>query len=688
MTPHWHPVRPGSHDQLGATVTSSGTTFAVWAPDATALQVCLLDGTDETRHSLPEQTLGIWHGEIPGVAAGQRYGFRADGPYDPPAGRRFNSDRLLTDPYARALSGQLDSTGPVFDVTPGQWGQDSAGCVPHSVVVDDAFDWGDDAPPGRRWSDTVVYEAHVRGLTMQHPDVPPPLRGTYAGLAHPAVVGELLRLGVTAVELLPVHHFVTEPVVSARGLVNYWGYNSLGFFAPHAAYSSAGDRGEQVTEFKQMVKDLHAAGLEVLLDVVYNHTAEAGPGGPTLSMRGLGDGAYYRQGAGGSYSDVTGCGNTVAADHPAALRLIMDSLRYWVSEMHVDGFRFDLASALLRTGHRLDLRAPLLTAINQDPVLREVKLVAEPWDASPEGYLVGRFPPPWCEWNDKFRDTLRDFWRQRSGGVRDLAYRLAGSSDLYADDGRSPFSSINFITAHDGFTLRDLVSYNERHNEANAEQGRDGHGDNRSWNCGVEGDSDDPAVVTLRQRQAANLLGSLLLATGVPMITAGDERGRTQAGNNNAYCQDNETSWIDWQPDPRWEHLTALTRELLSLRAQHPVLRQRQFFGGHVVDESGVKDLGWFHPHGREMTDQDWHDEHLHSLGMYLSGIEVADTSLLLLFHSGPQPVDWQLPARPWATAYDVVHDTSGTLTGRLAAGATSRVAERSVVVLRVGEAK
>ena len=407
-------------------MNGGSTTFAVWAPDATRVEVCLLDRGGETRLALPEHTLGVWHGEVPGVGVGQHYGVRAHGPYDPAAGSRFDPHRLLVDPYAKAIA----AGGPDYS----------------SIVVDDGFDWGDDAPPRRPWSDTVVYEAHVRGLTMRHPDVPVHLRGTYAGLAHPAVIDELLRLGVTAVELLPVHQSTTEPAVSRRGLVNYWGYNTLGFFAPHGAYAAAGDGGGQVTEFKAMVRELHEAGIEVLLDVVYNHTAEGGAGGPTLSLRGLADGAYYRQDLGGRYEDVTGCGNTVAVAHPMALRLVMDSLRYWVSEMHVDGFRFDLASALLRTGRGVDLDAPLLTAIAQDPVLRDVKLVAEPWDATPEGYLVGRYPSPWCEWNDRFRDTVRDFWRARSGGVRDLAYRLSGSSDLYADDGRLPFSSVNFLS--------------------------------------------------------------------------------------------------------------------------------------------------------------------------------------------------------------------------------------------------
>jgi len=637
-------VLPGRHQRLGASVNGGSTTFAVWAPDATRVEVCLLDRGGETRLALPEHTLGVWHGEVPGVGVGQHYGVRAHGPYDPAAGSRFDPHRLLVDPYAKAIA----AGGPDYS----------------SIVVDDGFDWGDDAPPRRPWSDTVVYEAHVRGLTMRHPDVPVHLRGTYAGLAHPAVIDELLRLGVTAVELLPVHQSTTEPAVSRRGLVNYWGYNTLGFFAPHGAYAAAGDGGGQVTEFKAMVRELHEAGIEVLLDVVYNHTAEGGAGGPTLSLRGLADGAYYRQDLGGRYEDVTGCGNTVAVAHPMALRLVMDSLRYWVSEMHVDGFRFDLASALLRTGRGVDLDAPLLTAIAQDPVLRDVKLVAEPWDATPEGYLVGRYPSPWCEWNDRFRDTVRDFWRARSGGVRDLAYRLSGSSDLYADDGRLPFSSVNFITAHDGYTLRDLVTYERKHNEANRERNRDGHGDNRSWNCGVEGETDDPDVVALRQRQSTNLLATLLLSTGVPMLTAGDERGRTQRGNNNAYCHDSELTWVDWAEDPGWSHLTALTTELLALRRRHPVLRSRHYFLGHPVGDGRRRDLVWLHPAGHEMTGADWFDTGLHTIGMLLNGEPLDDSCFVMWLHSSYEPATLVTPGDPWPERWEVVVDTSGAAAG------------------------
>jgi glycogen debranching enzyme GlgX len=660
---------PGRPHVLGISPTDDGTNVAVWAPQATAVTLCVLDpgGGEEHRLELGECTNGVWHGELERLPFGTRYGLRVDGPYEPASGRRFDADRVLIDPYARAVA---------------RHGHGWAG-----VVVDDDFDWAGDAPPATPWTETVIYEAHVRGLTMRHPDVPPELRGTYAGLAHPAVVEELTSLGVTAIELLPVHQFGTEPAVAARGLTNYWGYNTLAFFAPHGAYSSRGDTGGQVGEFKAMVRALHAAGLEVVLDVVYNHTGEGGPDDPTWSLRGLDDGAYYLHGDEGHYFDVTGVGNTVQANHPAATRLIMDSLRYWVREMHVDGFRFDLAAALARNGGGPNPHAPLLSAITQDPVLRETKLIAEPWDASGDGYMVGAFPPGWCEWNDRFRDTVRDFWRGRSGGVHDLAYRLSGSSDLYADDGRHPLSSINLVTSHDGFTLRDLVSYDAKHNESNGEDNRDGHDDNRSWNCGVEGETDDPDVIALRRRQAANLLATTLLATGVPMITAGDERGKTQAGNNNAYCQDNEISWIDRSPDPRWSHLTDLTRDLLTLRATHPVLRQRHFFDGRPIGDTGHKDLAWFHPEGRELTDADWTDAGLASLGMFLSGAEIGDDSFLILLHAGADEAAWTLPGLPGADGYDVLVDTGDVKTDRVEGGQLLYVGGRGLVVLRASTA-
>ena len=560
-------VWPGRNFPLGATWSAESTNFAVHAPRATGVWVCLYDdeGT-ETTHPLTEQSLGIWHGALPDVSPGTRYGFRADGPWEPREGLRFNPSKLLLDPYARAVSGQVTVDKAIFghaqDAPDERDDTDSAPYVPRGVVVHDDFDWGGDVPMRRRYRDTVIYEMHVKGMTALHDRVPEELRGTYAGLASPAVTDYLLDLGVTAVELLPVHQFTTEPAVADRGLVNYWGYNTLGFFAPHNGYAPSGDRGQQVTEFKAMVKAFHEAGLEVLLDVVYNHTAEAGPLGPTLSFRGLDDSFYRRavprpvvqehdifgniEQPQDIYWDVTGCGNTVDTDHSMALRLILDSLRYWVTEMHVDGFRFDLLSALTRTGHEVDMRCDLLTTIAQDPILRHVKLIAEPWDTSMDGYLVGALPQEWTEWNDQFRDTMRDFWRGQ-GPIRNVATRLAGSSDLYGDDGRSPYASINFVTAHDGFTLRDLVSYNEKHNKANGEHNRDGSDNNRSWNCGVEGETDDPDVLALRHRQAANLMATLCLSNGVPMITAGDERGRTQRGNNNPFCQDNQTSWIDWR---------------------------------------------------------------------------------------------------------------------------------------------
>jgi glycogen operon protein len=559
-------------------------------------------------------------------------------------------------------------------------------------VAPDTFDWGNDRRPTVPWGRTVIYEAHVRGLTKLHPDLPEHLRGTYAGLGHPAITGYLNDLGVTSIELLPVQQFVSEPWLSDAGRVNYWGYNTVGFFAPHAGYAATGTRGEQVDEFKQMVKDLHAAGIEVLLDVVYNHTAESGRGGPAICFRGYEDASYYRHDASGRYVDVTGCGNTVNVSEPQVLQLVMDSLRYWVSEMHVDGFRFDLASALARGSRGLvNLRAPFLTAVHQDPVLREVKLIAEPWDATSEGYLVGRFPPPWCEWNDKYRDGVRDFWRGVAGGVRELASRFSGSSDLYDDDGRLPFASINFVTAHDGFTLRDLVSYETKHNEANGENNRDGSNSNRSWNCGVEGDTSDPQVRSLRRRQAANLLTTLLLSTGVPMLTAGDERGRTQRGNNNAFCHDNELSWVSWRHDAEWAHLHELTRTVLALRAQHPVLRQRYFFEGKALDDSGGKDITWLAPTGEEMTHDDWHDSSRNTLGIFLAGNQLRavdregvrrrDTSYLLWLHAGADPVDVTLP-EPWAKTYDeVVRTDKRVADGSWEPGATVTLQPRTVAL-------
>jgi len=694
------PVWPGRHQDLGATWSPEATNFAVWAPRATALWVCLFDEAgQETRYQLTEQILGVWNGQIPDVPLGQLYGFRADGPWDPRHGLRFNPAKLLLDPYARAVTGEpvpgpalLDHAGDLDNRSD----VDSAPSMPRSVVVHDYYDWGEDRPLRTRWRDTVIYELHVKGFTQLHNEIPEHLRGTYAGLGTPTVTNYLRDLGVSAVELMPVQQFFTEPAVAARGMRNYWGYNTIGFFAPHAAYAASGVRGEQVREFKEMVHSFHRAGIEVFLDVVYNHTAEGDVAGPTYSFRGLDDlGFYKRSGAPGSaYWDVTGCGNTVDSSYSGALRLILDSLRYWVTEMHVDGFRFDLASALARTGHSVDLASAFLTTIGQDPVLRSVKLIAEPWDASMDGYQVGSFPPPWVEWNDTFRDTVRDYWLAPDG-IRRVASRLAGSSDLYADDGRSPYASVNFVTAHDGFTLRDVVSYDHKHNRANGEHNRDGSDDNHSWNHGVEGETDDPEIVALRRRQAANLMITLCLSSGSPMITAGDERGRTQRGNNNAYVQDNEISWVDWRPDDAWLDVYEFTKRALQLRRGHHTLRQRHHFAGTPSIDGGPKDLAWMHPDGREMEPQDWFDDDLHVIGMFVSGDPLRspgprgeqqrDHSFLMWFNSGPDPVDVKLPHNQWVNHGEVVLSTDPEHPHGepVASGSLLSLGPRTVVVLR-----
>jgi glycogen operon protein len=703
------PVWPGRYWPLGSSWSEEATNFAVHAPRASAVWVCLFDeGGVERRHALTEQSLGIWHGAIPGVPPGTFYGYRVDGPWDPAQGLRFNVDKLLLDPYARAVSGGLTVDDAIFghlvDDPTRRSAADSAPYVPRSVVVgDEPFDWGDDRPPRHLWRDSAIYEMHVKGMTAGHDRVPEELRGTYAGLATPAVVDYLKDLGITAVELLPVHQFVSEPALVERGLVNYWGYNSIGFFAPHNGYSASGDRGQQVTEFKAMVKAFHQAGIEVILDVVYNHTAEAGPLGPTLSFRGLDDRGFYSRvgdvdpGApyDDTYWDVTGCGNTVNPANPFALRLILDSLRYWVTEMHVDGFRFDLLSAISRLDHRVDMGSHLLTAIGQDPVLRHVKLIAEPWDASSDGYRVGEYPPPWVEWNDQYRDEIRDFWRNHSPGIRTVATRLAGSSDLYADDGRSPYGSINYVTAHDGFTLRDLVTYEHKRNEANGEHNRDGTDNNRSWNHGTEGETDDPEVVAVRRRQAANMMATLCLSNGVPMITAGDERGRTQRGNNNAYAQDNETSWIDWRPDDAWLDLYEITKIALRLRREHPALRQRHWFEGRPTIRGGPKDVAWLHPDGREMAGDDWHDRDLRTIGMFVSGDPLrspgprgeqqVDRSFMLWFNADAQPRTVDLPENDWVQAGEVVLSTDDQLPigTQVKAGDRLTLGRRTVVVFR-----
>nr|WP_204261892.1 glycogen debranching protein GlgX [Blastococcus saxobsidens] len=667
---------PGTPAPLGATWDGRGTNFALWSAGAAAVDLCLFDadGT-EHRHRLEETTHQVWHGRLPGVGPGQHYGYRVHGGYDPFSGHRYNPAKLLLDPYARAVDGELRLHTALFghpfehvdSAVPDE--QDSAPHVPRGVVVHDPFPWDGDRPLRRSWSDTVVYEVHVKGATARHPDVPPHLCGTYAGLAHPAFIEHLLSLGVTAVELLPVHHFVSEPHLLRRGLTNYWGYNTLGYFAPHAGYSSAGSGGGQVTEFKTMVRELHAAGIEVILDVVYNHTAEGDHSGPTLSFKGIDNGGYYRLDGGNRarYTDYTGCGNTLDVRRPAVLGLLMDSLRYWVTEMHVDGFRFDLASALARSMHDVDRLSAFFDVVHQDPVVSQVKLIAEPWDVGEGGYQVGNFPPPWTEWNGKYRDTVRDVWSGAHVGVRDLAYRLTGSSDLYRSDGRRPFASINFVTAHDGFPMADLVAYEHKRNEANGEDNRDGESHNRNWNCGVEGPTDDPDVLELRGRQVRNLLTTLLLSTGVPMLTAGDELGRTQGGNNNAYCQDNEISWLDWDGVDR--DLLAFTSRLVRLRRAAPVLRQEAFFEGHELPGTGgTRDLAWFAPGGGQLTTGDWFDTGLQTVGMYLDGRGIryrdeyghplVDDSYLVQLHAGPDPVTVQLPGPPWADGYELVLST------------------------------
>jgi glycogen operon protein len=688
---------PGRPAPLGATWDGEGTNFAVFSDGAEAVDLCLFDESgEETRVPLEETTHKVWHGYVERVGPGQLYGFRADGPFDPSRGLRWNASKLLLDPYARAVAGSLTLDDAIFGYPPGrddlaQDHRDSAPYVPRSVVVHDAFPWGDDARPRTAWEDTVIYELHVRGFTMTHPDIPAPIRGTYAGLAHPAAIRHLVGLGVTAVELMPVHAFVSEPAVLRRGLTNYWGYNTLGFFAPHAPYAATGDRGQQVGEFKAMVRALHAAGIEVILDVVYNHTAEGDETGPTLCFRGLDNPSYYKLVDGRRYANYTGTGNTLNVRNPHVLQLIMDSLRYWVTEMHVDGFRFDLASSLARSFHAVDRLAAFFDLVQQDPVVSAVKLIAEPWDAGEGGYNVGQFPPIWTEWNGKYRDCVRDYWRGAPVPLSEVGYRLSGSSDLYQDDGRHPYASINFVTAHDGFPLHDLVTYERKRNDANGEDNRDGTDDNRSASYGPEGPSTDPAVVEVRRRQMRNFLTTLLLSSGVPMLVAGDELGRTQRGNNNAYCQDNDVSWLSWDLEPWQESLLSFARRVIALRRTHPVFRRRAFFTGRPAHGVGVKDLGWFAPTGAELAAADWSSNAV-TLGMFVDGEEihsrgprgeqVRDKSFLVVLHAGDSPTTFTLPPEPWAKSYEVLLDTSTDDPPGGEAGPVLDVAPRSVVLL------
>ncbi|MBX6340832.1 MAG: glycogen debranching protein GlgX [Thermomicrobiaceae bacterium] len=674
-------VLPGRPFPLGATWDGEGVNFALYSERATSVTLCLFDDPREMereRIPLREVTAHVWHGYLPGVQPGQLYGYRVDGPYEPAAGLRFNPNKLLIDPYARALQGAVDWSAPVFgyrlhdeemDLSFDE--RDDAWGVPKGIVVHPYFDWEGDRPPGIPWHRSIIYEVHVKGFTARRPDIPPELRGTYAGMADPASIQYLKELGVTAVELLPVHAFLDDGHLVERGLRNYWGYNTINYFSPEARYASAGDAGGQVNEFKRMVKELHRAGIEVILDVVYNHTAEGSELGPTLSFRGLDNPTYYKLVPEHEryYMDYTGTGNSLNVGHPQVLKLIMDSLRYWVLEMHVDGFRFDLAATLARELHDVDRLAAFFDIIHQDPVLSQVKLIAEPWDVGEGGYQVGNFPVLWTEWNGKYRDAIRRFWRGDAGLMAELGFRLTGSSDLYQDDGRRPYASINFVTAHDGFTLNDLVSYAEKHNEANGEGNRDGTDDNLSANYGVEGPTDDPAIVAVRERQKRNFLATLLLSQGVPMLLGGDEIGRTQHGNNNAYCQDNEISWYDWEIEGPCLELLEFTRRLIRLRHAHPNLRRRKFFKGRRIRGSDVRDLTWFRPDGRDMTAEDGDSSTMRTVGMRLGGEAldeydrrgepVTDDTLLILLNADPAPVPFTLPAVRRGIRWRVLIDTN-----------------------------
>jgi isoamylase len=673
-------VWPGTPYPLGATWDGAGTNFALFSEVAEQVELCLLNGDDpaqlETRIGLTEVDGFVWHGYLPDVGPGQRYGYRVHGPYEPKRGHRCNPAKLLLDPYGKAVEGQVRWHEALFSyrfTDPAAMNTaDSSPFMPKNVVINPFFDWADDRAPRTPYHETVIYEAHVRGLTVRHPAVSLEQRGSYAGLAHPAVIEHLLRLGVTAVELMPVHQFVPEHGLVTRGLSNYWGYNTIGFFAPHNRYSSSSQRGGQVGEFKAMVKALHQAGIEVILDVVYNHTAEASHRGPTLSFRGIDNAAYYhlRDDDKRFYLDYTGCGNSLNVSHPHALQLIMDSLRYWVLEMHVDGFRFDLASALARELHDVDRLATFFDLVQQDPVVSQVKLIAEPWDLGDGGYQVGNVPPLWSEWNGKYRDAVRDFWRGNRDTLPDFASRLTGSSDLYETSGRRPFASINFVTCHDGFTLTDLASYNDKHNEANGERGADGTDDNRSWNCGVEGPTTDPAVNELRARQRRNFLVTLFCSQGVPMLLHGDEVGRTQHGNNNAYCQDNEISWVDWEHAAQEKDLHEFTCALAAFRRRHPVFRRRRFFDRPDGRPGSIPgDIAWLTPSGREMTDNDWNTGYAKALGVFLNGDAISepdprgepvrDDTFLLLFSADSEPVRFTLPSAEYGGSWTVVLDTS-----------------------------
>ena len=704
-------TRPGRPYPLGATWDGAGVNFALFSEHATAVVLCFYDEHDDGKEigqiRIEERTDQVWHVYVPGIRPGARYAYRVNGPYDPGHGHRFNPAKALLDPYARAIAGTLTWSDTFFGYRVGERlgdlepdDRDSAPFLAKCVVVDPAFDWEDDRPPLTAWSRTVIYELHVKGFTRLHPEVPEGLRGTYAGLASPPAIRHLRELGVTAVELLPVHHSVTEKYQADRGLTNYWGYNSIGFFCPDSRYSASGHLGEQVHEFKQMVKTLHRAGIEVILDVVYNHTAEGNHLGPTLSFRGIDNAAYYRLSPEDRryHVDYTGCGNTLNMRHPRTIQLLMDSLRYWVLDMHVDGFRFDLAAALARELHDVDRLSAFFDVIHQDPVISQVKLIAEPWDLGHGGYQVGNFPVGWAEWNARYRDTIRRYWKGDEGQVAELGYRLTGSSDLYEMGGRRPHASVNFVTAHDGFTLADLVSYNHKHNLANGEDDHDGTDDNSSWNCGVEGPTDDPEILDLRERQLRNFLATLFLSQGIPMLVAGDEMGRTQHGNNNAYCQDNELSWLAWPPTESGRRLIDFTAQLIRLKHANPVFHRRMFFQGRRIQGAAVNDLAWFRPDGLEMADEEWSDSHSRCVGLRLSGdaIEEVDDmgepivggTFLILLNAHHEAVPFVLPdhvgrAR-WVPVLDTREWTVGVARPSLSSGERYDLAGRSLVLLRL----
>jgi len=701
--------RPGVPYPLGATWDGEGVNFALFSENATAVELCLFGGPqgndEQARIAIAEQSDQVWHIYLPGIRPGQRYGYRVHGPYDPANGHRFNPYKLLLDPYAKTIDRALQWNDALFGYQIGHAEadlsldeRDSAGLMPKSVVVDDTFDWGADGHLRIPWNETVIYEVHVKGFTWRHPEVPTELRGTYAGLASQPAIDHLRSLGVTAVELMPVHQSVSARALVERDLTDYWGYNSIGFFAPDLRYSSGGALGQQVTEFKAMVKTLHRAGIEVILDVVYNHTVEGSHLGPTLCLRGIDNLSYYRLQPANRrlYADFTGCGNTLNMRHPRSLQLVMDSLRYWVLEMHVDGFRFDLASALARELHDVDRLAAFFDIILQDPVLCQVKLIAEPWDLGEGGYQVGNFPVLWSEWNGKYRDAVRDYWRSAEQTLAEFASRFTGSSDLYGPSRRQPHASINFVTCHDGFSLHDLVSYRAKHNEANGENSRDGDSNNRSWNCGAEGPTGDPIVNLTRERQKRNFLATLFLSQGVPMLLGGDEIGRSQRGNNNSYCQDSEISWFDWEHADR--DLLEFTRSLIALHKEHPVFRRRRWFQGRPIHGEGVRDLGWFKPDGEEMSEEDWQLGFAKSIGVFLNGEaipspdpmgeRVVDDSFYILFNAHHEQLQFVLPLRDGGAGWAKVLDTSELVPANepkvYQAGAALPVYSRSLIVLRL----